>query len=122
MVRGGLAALMLVVPLAAGCTGDGAGNEGDCSARIGWDGTVYRAHNELNPSAPSGDELGTADVLGCDKESVATVEVLAVSGVEAAVAITVDEGTWQGVYVAEGSSPSSWPEVLRSTGDTSDAH
>jgi len=104
--------LLLVTPLIAGCADAPAGSEGDCNARIGWDGVVYRQHNELTPEAPRGERLGSGDVLDCDGSSVATVQVFAVDGVDSSVAITTT-GEWPGVYVAEGASKSSWPDALK---------
>ena len=95
-------ALLLVAPLLVGCMDGPAGNEGDCNARVGWDGVVYRPHNELNQAAPSGEKLGSGDVLDCDESSVATVEVFTVDGVDVDLAIRVGNKAWRGVYVAEG--------------------
>lgn len=114
--RSRFAALLLAVPLIVGCA-DGpedtrGPNDGDCNARIGWDGAVYRSHNQLNQAAPRGARLGMGDVLDCYGTSVATVEVFAVDGVDSALAIKVI-GEWRAVYVAEGTSKASWPEPLR---------
>jgi hypothetical protein len=32
--------------------------DGDCSARIRYEGVIYRPHNGLNQAAPRGSELG----------------------------------------------------------------
>ena len=109
-----LAALLLVVPLLAGCDDDSLGqtNDGDCAGRIGWDGVVYRPHSELNQAAPRGPRLGSGEVLDCDGSSVESVEVFAIAGVESSLAIKV-VGEWRGVYVAEDGPKSSWPRVLK---------
>lgn len=123
MVRAGVwtVAATLVALSVAACGDAPGGTEGDCNARIGWDGVVYRSHSALNQAAPSGDDLGFGDVLDCDEASVAKVEVLTVSGVDAAVAIRVGRGTWQGVYVASDVPPASWPEALTSSDESSDS-
>jgi hypothetical protein len=106
--------LLLLASLVVACAGDGDGTEGDCNGRIGWDGTVYRPHDELNQVAPRGEMLGSGDVLDCDGSRLGTaVNVFAVDGVDSSVAITVAGSEWQGVYVAEGTPKSSWPDVLR---------
>lgn len=107
-----VAGLILVTPLVTGCNDSPSGSEGDCNARIGWAGAIYRGHNELDPEAPRGERLGSADVLDCDESSVATVQVFAVRGVDSSLAV-IAAGDWAGVYVAEGAPPSSWPDVLK---------
>lgn len=107
-------ALLVVAPLFVGCADDLAGSEGDCNARIEWDGVVYRPHNALNQAAPRGERLGSGEVLDCDRSGVATVVVFAVEGVDAAVAIRIGDKLWRGVYVAEKLPRSSWPQVLES--------
>lgn len=85
---------------------------GGCNARIGFQGAVYRPHNELNQSAPPGRSLGEGDVLGCAEGTEGREQVFAVEGVDPAVAILIKtEG--HGVYVVEGLPPSAWPELLK---------
>jgi hypothetical protein len=110
-----LVALLLFAPVIAGCAGEGSNSgpgshDGDCNARIEWDGTVYRQHNAVDQRAPRGEQLGSGDVLDCDA-IVAAVEVYAVDGVDPTLAIKVI-GEWRGVYVAEDARRSSWPDVL----------
>jgi hypothetical protein len=106
-------ALLLFAPLIVGCAGDSLrSSDVDCGGRIGWEGVVYRPHNELNQAAPRGERLGSGDVLDCDGSKVATVDVFAVDGVDLTLAIKV-RGEWRGVYVAEGAPKSSWPDVLK---------
>ena len=112
--RRSAALLLLLAPLIVACAGDGGGTEGDCNGRIGWSGAVYRPHNELNQAAPRGEMLGSGNVLDCDGSRLGTVvNVFAVDGVDTSVAIKVAESEWRGVYVAEGTPKSSWPDVLR---------
>lgn len=103
--------LLLIVPLVAGCADGQRADEGDCTARIGWEGVVYRSHSELDPAAPRGERLGSGDVLDCDGSSVATVRLFGVDGVDSSLAIRTT-GEWPGVYAAEGTPRSSWPDVL----------
>lgn len=106
------AGLLLVMSPTSACSDVPSGTEGDCSAKIGWGGEVYRSHNELNPDAPRGEPLGTGDVLDCEGASIDTVEVFAVDGADSALAI-IATGDWPGVYVLEGAPTSSWPEALK---------
>lgn len=107
-----VAGLLLAVSPITACADAPPGTEGDCSAKIGWNDDVYRSHNELNPDAPRGKRLGEGDVLDCDEQSVDTVEVFAVEGVDPSIAI-ITAGDWPGIYVVEGTPNSSWPDVLR---------
>jgi hypothetical protein len=107
-----LAILLLVAPLIVGCTEDPASNDGDCNARISWDGIVYEPHSELRPVGQREQRLGSGDVLDCDGSSVGTVEVFAVDRVDSTLAISVT-GEWRGTYVNEDAPKSSWPPVLK---------
>ena len=118
-VRFGLAAFLVALPLLSACGAGTTGpDDGDCSARIRYDGVVYRPHNALNRNAPRGRELGTGDVVDCgDANSARKVDAVAlfsVKGVRRSIAVTVWRGTWRGIYVAEGVSQSVWPRPLRS--------
>lgn len=118
--KGALALVALLgAPLFAGCTTDAA-NGGDCSARIRYQGIVYRSHQALNQSAPAGRSLGQGDVVDCgDVDSAARVDevaVLSVRGVASAVAVVVKEKDWRGVYVSEEVPSSDWPQVLQGDG------
>ena len=93
-VRPWFAALLLVSPWVSGCATEPQDAHGDCNARIRWDGTVFRPHNEVRSTMPRGERLGSGDVL------------------DSSVAVTT-VGDWRGVYVAEGVDESSWPDVLR---------
>ena len=86
--------------------------EGDCNARIGFDGNVYRPHNALNQEAAPGESLGNGDVLDCDGSTVGHAKVFAVRGVDATMAVLVKE-QGGGIYVAEGVPRSAWPAPLR---------
>jgi hypothetical protein len=107
---------LLAAPLFAACTRDAA-NDGDCNARILYQGVMYRWHQELNQAAPAGSSLGQGDVVDCgDVESAPKVDevtVRSIRGVAASVAVKIVEGEWRGVYVSEDAPPSDWPQVLR---------
>jgi hypothetical protein len=106
------AAWLLPVGLLGGCNSDGLGAGGDCSIRIGFQGTVYRSHNELNQAAPAGRPLGNGDLLDCDGGTIGHERVLAVKGVDPKVAVVV-KARGHGIYVAEGVPRSAWPAPLR---------
>ena len=86
---------------------------GDCTVRIGFQDGVYRVHDALNQAAPSGSLLGNGDLLDCDGKSIGQTQVYAVKGVDSAMALVVRSKPASGLYVAEGLTPSSWPEQLR---------
>lgn len=116
--RGCLALVaLLATPLFAACTSP---NDGDCTARIRYEDTMYRPHNGPNQAAPAGGSLGQGDVVDCgDVESAPKVDevaVLSVRGVDPSVAVMVKEGDWRGVYVSEDVPRSDWPQVLRQDG------
>ncbi len=104
--------------LLAGCYNLGAepGSDGDCVARIRYEGVLYRPHNELQPDLTRGRLLGTGDIVGCggiSAEAVDEVKVYAVKGVDPAVAVLTTAGEWgPGAYVAEGLPRRSWPPNL----------
>lgn len=110
-------AVLAALPLLVACDPDPSGTDGDCSARIRYEGVVYRPHAALNQSAPQGSELGTGDVVDCGNAASAPkvdeVTVFSVQGVATSVALMAGQGDWHGIYVAEGVPRSDWPRVLR---------
>lgn len=94
-----------------GCGDTDSGNEGDCVARIEYQGATYRPHNSVKKSAPTSEELGQGDVVGCDGEPVDQVAVHRIRGVEQGTGVAVVDSTWQGLYVLEGSTPEDWPSI-----------
>ena len=108
--------LAICATLCAGCSEEPGESQGDCSARILLDGTVYRGHNELNQAAPTGTAIGTGEVIGCgspdEAEVVDTVKVLSVVGVDHSISVATTDSDWVGVYIAEGTPRSAWPETL----------
>ena len=107
-------ALLLVAPLLFGCSGRP--SDGDCSARVRFQGTLYRSHNELNQAAPLARPLGGGDIVGCrdlGADAVDRVQVRAVRGVDPGIAVAIGDKKWRGVYVAAGVHKAAWPEVLR---------
>ncbi|CAN5315607.1 hypothetical protein BH09ACT10_BH09ACT10_22820 [soil metagenome] len=111
-----IAASWVCACLLAACS-EGA-NEGDCSARIRLGETVFRSRNELNQAAPAGGALGSGEVIGCgsasDADTVDTVTVYEVAGVDSQTAVVIKDQDWSGVYVAEGTPRSEWPAPLES--------
>jgi hypothetical protein len=105
-------ALLLAAGLLGGCALADQGTSGDCNTRIGFQGTVYRAHNGLNQAAPPGRSLGNGALLDCDGSTVGHERVFAVKGVDPSVAVLV-KAKGHGIYVAEGVSRSAWPAPLR---------
>ena len=108
--------LVVVSMVLSGCSMEG-GNEGDCSARVRYEGALYRGHNLLPKKAPLGVPVGEGDVVGCggiDAEAVARVDVRPIKGVDPKVAIGT-RGEWRGIYIREdlATPPSSWPQPLR---------
>lgn len=115
-------AVVAASQLLLACGADSSADRGDCNARIRYEGTVYRPHNELNPDAPRGGKLGSAEVVDCgDATSAPVVDeavIFSVRGVATSVAVMVSAREWRGIYVAEnvadGVPPSDWPRPLRS--------
>jgi hypothetical protein len=110
-------AVLLVLPFLGACGTDVPAGDGDCNARIRYQGVVYRPHNAVNQDAPRGGELGTGEVVGCGEGSSAPtvdeVTVHSLRNISPPVAVTVAHGEWRGVYVAEGVRRSEWPGALR---------
>lgn len=109
--------MLAAVLLLSGCGSDPqAANDGDCNARIQFQGKVFRGHNLVNQLAPT-DKLksGIGDVLDCDGSTVAHVAVYKVSGVNPDLAVAVIGDNWPGVYVREGTGPSDWPTQLKAS-------
>lgn len=108
-------AILAVLLSVTACTSDQPASDADCSARISYEGVVYRGRNELNPDAPPGEPLGTGNVLECGDDEPVKIEevgVFAVRGVAPSTAIMVATKAWQGVYVAEDLPRSEWPTEL----------
>ncbi len=97
-----------------GCDRAGApAGDGDCNARLRIDGTVYAFHPDAVTVPPEPvTTLGPVDVLDCDREVVDSAVAVQMDGVPTSVAVAVVEDM-TGVYVAEGTDPSDWPEPLR---------
>jgi hypothetical protein len=110
-------AVLLLVPWWSACGADMPAGDGDCNARIRYDGVVYRPHNAVNQVAPRGEELGTGDVVGCGEGASAPrvdeVLVYSVGGVSQPIAVMAAQGEWEGIYVAEGLRRTDWPSALR---------
>lgn len=115
-------AVVATLPLLHACGGDGStDDEPDCSGRIRYEDTIYRLHNEVNPDAPRGEQLGSAEVIDCgDGSSASKVDeavIFSVRGVASSIAVMVSAREWQGVYVAEDVAddvpPSEWPSPLQ---------
>ena len=115
-------AVVAALPLLLACDEESSAHGGECAGRIRYEGIVYRLHNELNPDAPRGEQLGSADVIDCgDGSSAPKVDaavIFSVKGVASSIAVMVSAREWQGVYmaedVAENVPPSEWPRPLRS--------
>lgn len=88
---------------------------GDCNAKLRIRGTTYAVHPDAIASPPTADDskpMAPADVLDCDANVVDTATPLRMDGIPVSVAVAVIED-WPGVYVAEGSDPSTWPAPLK---------
>ncbi|MFP8962470.1 hypothetical protein ACLIYP_18225 [Streptomyces nanhaiensis] len=106
----------MAVLVLAGCA-SGGGDEGDCTARIRFEGSLYRSHSAMPDRAPLGSSAGRGEVVGCgglDAPAVDRVEVHRIEGVAPEVAVGT-RGDWPGLYIREdlASERSSWPEPLR---------
>ena len=108
---------LVALPLLGACASGVSGSEGDCNARIRYEGVIYRPHNALNETAPLGAELGAGDVVGCGEGASAPkvdeVTVYAVKNVPRSIAVKTQGSDWEGIYVAEGVPKSEWPTALR---------
>lgn len=108
-------AVLALLPCVSACSAEQSAEDGECSARIRYEGVVYRSHNELNAEPSSGLPLGTGDVIGCGGDAarvVEQVEVSAVGGVTPSLAIVVRTEQWRGTYVSEHVPRSEWPTQL----------
>jgi hypothetical protein len=110
------ALLVVALMVLSGCSMDD-GTGGDCSARVRYEGALYRGHNLLPQKAPLGVPVGQGDVVGCggiDAEAVDRVDVRPIKGVDPKVALGT-RGEWRGIYIREdlATKPSSWPQPLR---------
>lgn len=107
------AAVGLALLPACGPAGPDSGVSGDCTAKLAFEGTIYTFRHEAATSPPTAGDLdGRADVLDCDGTAVDTAVPVRIDGVPVEIAVAVVE-EWPGVYVAEGSDATSWPDVLR---------
>jgi hypothetical protein len=108
---------LAALPLLGACASGVSSNDGDCNARIRYDGVIYRPHNALSETASRGPELGVGDVIGCGEgvsaPKVDKVTVYAVENVPHSIVVKTRRGEWQGIYVAEGVAQADWPSVLR---------
>lgn len=85
----------------------------DCTAKLRIGDTIYAFHEDAVTSPPEPYKtIAAAEVLGCDAKVVDTATPVQMNGVPVSVAVAVVEG-WPGVYVAEGSDPSEWPDPLK---------
>jgi hypothetical protein len=110
-------ALFVVALMMLGGCSMGDGTEGDCSARVRYEGSLYRIHNLLPQKAAMGEPVGAGDVVGCggiDAEAVDRVDVRPIKGVDPKIAIGT-RGEWRGTYIREelATEPSTWPQPLR---------
>lgn len=106
--------------VAAALTACGSGHsasDGDCNARIEYQGSTYRTHNLVKASAEAQETtLGRGDVVGCDGDAVDQVSVHRVVGVEPDIAIAVTGSEWRGTYVLlAGTGPGDWEPIRKST-------
>jgi hypothetical protein len=114
-VAGGAVAAALALGLVSACGGGSGppGIQGECTGSIRFQNAVYIADSRLDQSAPRGPNIGPADVVDCDLETVVDqVVVSEVKGVDSRVAIRVT-GRWRGLYVAKALARDQWPRVLR---------
>ena len=110
-----LAGAAVVVALTA-CGSSDSASDGDCNARIEYQGSTYRTHNLVKASAEAEEtSLGRGDVVGCDGDPVDQISVHRVVGVEPDVAIAVTGAEWRGTYVLEGTGPGDWATIRKST-------
>ena len=110
-----LAGAGVVIALTA-CGSSDSASDGDCSARIEYQGSTYRTHNLVRASAEAEEtSLGRGEVVGCDGDAVDQVSVHRVVGVEPDVAIAVTGSKWRGTYVLEGTGPGDWEPIRKST-------
>ena len=110
------ALLALAVVALGGCAQDGA-NEGDCNAKVRFQGSMYRVHSDMRDHAPLGASVGQGEVVGCggsEAPAIDEVEVRRIKGVSLAVAVATSDEEWRGLFIREdlATEPSSWPEVL----------
>lgn len=109
--------LVMALTTVSGCAGGDGALSGECNARIRIDGVIYEADNAAiaTPQGPTS-RVGAAEVLGCTEdgwEAIDQTEALKIDGVPVTTAIAVEGGDYPGVYVAVGTGPSDWPDVIR---------
>ena len=110
------ALVVLAAGLMSGCASDD-GTEGDCSARVRYEGALYRSHNLLPERAATDAVVGEGDIVGCgglDAAAVDSVDVRRLTGVSPEVAVGL-RGEWQGIFIREdlASEVSAWPAPIR---------
>ena len=88
--------LAFAVVALGGCAQDGA-NEGDCNAKIRFQGSIYRVHSDMRDHAPLGRSVGQGEVVGCgglEAPAIDEVQVRRIKGVSPAVALATDDEDW----------------------------
>ena len=114
-----LAAIGLGVLCTTGCGAasapQGDGPRGDCVARIGYSGAIYRPNSDLRQFAPPGRALGRGAELDCDGSAMdRRVRVHAIQGIPPSKAvIVIGHGGMRGIYIEEQLQRSEWPAALR---------
>ena len=116
MRRAMRAPLAFAVVALGGCAQDGA-NEGDCNAKVRFQGSIYRVHSDMRDHALLGRSVGQGEVVGCgglEAPAIDEVQVRRIKGVSPTVALATDDEDWRGLFIREdlASEPSSWPEEL----------
>jgi len=113
-----LCAIGLTVLCTTGCSSAPAESRapiGDCVARIGYAGTIYRPNSDLRHFAPAGRALGRGTELDCDGSALdRRVRVHAIRGIAPSTAIVVTGASgMRGIYIDEQLSRPEWPSALR---------
>ncbi len=115
MRRMALAAVVgIVTSLLVACA-DGSGQEGDCNAKIAFDGATFRPVNDLQ-TPRRGERLGNADYLDCDGTVVAELgkaNVFEVAGEEPATVIIVPSDGSDVVYLNSAQRYRDRPKLLK---------
>lgn len=118
-MRGTLSRHLLLVGMLMGlsaCGGDTGAQSGDCYARMRFQEVTYETEGAVvtKPPAPTS-PIGKADILGCTEDGwkvVGQTTALRIQGVDVKIAIAVT-GNYSDVYVAEGTGPNDWPDIIR---------
>ncbi len=90
---------------------------GDCTVRIEFEAVVYRPDNRVNDTLPRAGQLGNGQPVDCDGQQVpdlGTVTVVALKGIDPAVAVAVNDtqDELSGTYVAVGVTDAQLPDAL----------